>query len=293
MRDSLASLNEAPADAFVAALGGVFEHAPWVAASVASRRPFATLADLFVAMRTAVLDQGEDRRLELLRSHPELAGAAARSGNMTVESVAEQGSAGLDRLSSARAAMFDGLNRAYKERFGFPFIICVRRHGRDSLLREFQRRVVLGIYEERMTALGEVFRIAALRLDSLVDAPDRLPVSGRLSTHVLDTATGVPAEGVAITLVELSEAGERPVATAVTNANGRTDAPLIADRPIPRATYELRFGLGDYFRSKGTPLPDLAFLDLVPIRFGAAEPEGHYHVPLAASPWSYSTYRGS
>jgi 2-oxo-4-hydroxy-4-carboxy-5-ureidoimidazoline decarboxylase len=110
---------------------------------------------------------------------------------------------------------------------------------------------------------------------------------------VLDTANGVPAEGVAVRLLELSEAGERPVAAAVTNQNGRTDAPLIAERPVPRATYELRFSLGEYFRARGTPTADLPFLDVVPIRFGIAEPEGHYHVPLAASPWSYSTYRGS
>ena len=293
MRHRLDSLNQVPSADFVAALGSLFEHAPWVATPVVSRRPFETLADLFAAMRHAVLTSDEERRLDLLRSHPELAGAAARSGNMTAESVAEQGSAGLDRLPAGRVALFDELNRAYRERFGFPFIVCVRRHGSDSLLREFQRRVELDPHAERSTALDEVFRIAALRLDALVEGPDRLPVSGRLSTHVLDTANGVPAEGVALTLVELSEAGERPVASTVTNANGRTDTPLVAERPIPRATYELRFALGDYFRTRGTPMPDLPFLDLVPIRFGVAEPEGHYHVPLTASPWSYSTYRGS
>jgi 2-oxo-4-hydroxy-4-carboxy-5-ureidoimidazoline decarboxylase len=293
MRQSLSSQNQKPSADFVTALGGIFEHAPWVAAAVASRRPFDTLAELFAAMRRSVLESDGERRLDLLRSHPELAGAAARSGNMTAESVAEQGSAGLDRLPSGRVALFEELNRTYREKFGFPFIICVRRHGSDSLLREFQRRVELTPDIERATALDEVFRIAALRLDALVEAPDRLLVSGRLSTHVLDTAHGVPAEGVAVTLVELSEAGERPVASTVTNANGRTDAPLIAERPIPRATYELRFALGDYFRALGAPVADLPFLDLVPIRFGVAEPEGHYHVPLTATPWSYSTYRGS
>ncbi len=292
-RLGLDSLNHAPSSEFVGALGGIFEHAPWVAAAVASRRPFGSLADLFAAMRQVVLDSDEERRLDLLRGHPELAGAAARSGNMTAESVAEQGSAGLDRLPSRRVALFEELNQTYRERFGIPFIICVRRHGGDSLLREFQRRVGSKAEDERRIALDEVFRIAALRLDALADGPDRLPVPGRLSTHVLDTANGVPAEGVAVTLVELGEAGERPVASAVTNANGRTDSPLVAERPIPRASYELRFALGDYYRARGTPLADPPFLDVVPIRFGVAEPEGHYHVPLAASPWSFSTYRGS
>ena len=110
---------------------------------------------------------------------------------------------------------------------------------------------------------------------------------------MLDTANGVPAEGVAIELVELSSEGARPVASARTNGSGRTDAPLIGERPIPVGAYELRFDLGGYFRGQGAALPAPAFLDVVPIRFGVAEPEGHYHVPLAASPWSYSTYRGS
>jgi 2-oxo-4-hydroxy-4-carboxy-5-ureidoimidazoline decarboxylase len=212
MRHRLDSLNHVADADFVAALGGIFEHAPWVAAAVASRRPFGSLAEMFEAMRQAVLESEEGRRLDVLRSHPELAGAAARSGNMTAESIAEQGSAGLDRLPPGRVALFEDLNRTYRQRFGLPFIICVRRHGSDSLLGEFQRRVELTAEVERATALDEVFRIAALRLDALVDAPDRLPVSGRLSTHVLDTANGVPAEGVAVTLVEMSEAGERPVA---------------------------------------------------------------------------------
>ncbi len=290
---TLEALNDAPSSAFVAALGGIFEHAPWVAAAAAGRRPFGTLADLFEAMRRVVQESNEEHRISLLRGHPELAGAAARSGNMTSASVAEQAAAGLDRLSGEREAEFERLNARYRERFGMPFIICVRRHGRDSVLSEFRRRVALEPETERETALAEVFRIAALRLDAQVAGPDRLPVAGRLSTHVLDTASGLPAEGVSIDLVEIARDGERPVASAVTDAGGRTDPPLVGGRPIPIGTYELRFGLGDYYRGRGIALPEPAFLDIVPIRFGIADPERHYHVPLAASPWSYSTYRGS
>lgn len=290
---TLDALNEAPTSDFVARLGGVYEHAAWVAAIVASRRPFASVADLHAAMRQVVAEAEEERRLHLLRGHPELAGAAARSGEMTAESIAEQGGAGLARLDAERAAAFEALNARYQATHGIPFIICVRRHGRDSVLREFQRRVELDPDTERATALAEVFRIAALRLDAIVAGPDRLAVAGRLSTHVLDTANGVPAEGVAIELVELADDGPRLVATAVTNAGGRTDAPLIADRPIPTAAYELRFALGDYFRARGAEPREPAFLDVVPIRFGVCEPEAHYHVPLVATPWSYSTYRGS
>lgn len=116
---------------------------------------------------------------------------------------------------------------------------------------------------------------------------------GRLSTHVLDTVNGRPAAGVAITLERLHADGSRErLAQLVTNADGRTEAPLLSGPLLP-GTYELSFAIGAYFRSLGTTLPEPAFLDLVPIRFGIAEPEGHYHVPLLASPWSYSTYRGS
>lgn len=290
---TLEALNDAPSSAFVAALGGIFEHAPWVAVAAAGRRPFATLADLFAAMRRIVRESDDGHRASLLAGHPELGGAAARSGNMTPDSVAEQAGAGLDRMSAEREAEFDRLNARYRERFGMPFIICVRRHGRDSMLSEFRRRVALEPEAERESALAEVFRIAALRLDAQVAGPDRLPVAGQLSTHVLDTASGLPAEGVAIDLVEIATDGERPVASAVTDAGGRTDPPLVAGRPVPIGTYELRFRLGDYHRGRAVALPEPAFLDVVPIRFGIAEPERHTHVPLAASPWSYSTYRGS
>lgn len=116
---------------------------------------------------------------------------------------------------------------------------------------------------------------------------------GRLSTHVLDTVNGRPAAGIAITLERLNSDGTRAqLAQAVTNADGRTDAPLLTGTLTP-GSYELSFAIGAYFRGLGTALPAPPFLDIVPIRFGISEPEGHYHVPLLASPWSYSTYRGS
>jgi 2-oxo-4-hydroxy-4-carboxy-5-ureidoimidazoline decarboxylase len=118
-------------------------------------------------------------------------------------------------------------------------------------------------------------------------------VTGRLSTHVLDTHAGRPAAGIAIDLYEL--AGERAhrIARAITNADGRTDSPLIGGRPLPIGRYELRFAIGDHFRSRAIDSGDPPFLDIVPLRFSIAEPEGHYHVPLLCTPWSYSTYRGS
>ena len=116
---------------------------------------------------------------------------------------------------------------------------------------------------------------------------------GRLSTHVLDTMNGTPAAGVRVELYALEGEGRRLVASATTNADGRTDRPLLSDDDSLEGTYELVFHVGDYFRGKGAALPVPAFLDVVPVRFGIADPAAHYHVPLLVSPWSYSTYRGS
>jgi len=116
---------------------------------------------------------------------------------------------------------------------------------------------------------------------------------GRLSTHVLDTHSGRPAAGVAIELFVISPEGERLVKRAVTNADGRTDAPLLAGDEYAPGVYELRFHVGAYFRANGVSLPEPAFIDVAPVRFGMAGADGHYHVPLLCSPWSYATYRGS
>lgn len=291
---TLDQLNAMPAADFTAALADIYEHSPWVAEAAAKQRPYPSLAALHEAMVAAVKAAPAEARMKLITSHPDLAGKAARAGALTKDSTSEQTSAGLDRLSEADYARFHQLNDAYKAKFGIPFIVCVRRHTKDSILGEFERRLAHGDATEIDTALGEIFRIGALRLDQRVSAPDKLPVAGHLSTHVLDTHSGKPAEGVAIELWELSRDGAaRLIVKTATNKDGRTDAPLISGRPVPIGTYELRFALGGYFRSRDVPLAAPPFLDVVPIRFGVAEPEGRYHVPISASPWAYGTYRGS
>ena len=291
---ALADLNAADEAGFMAALGDVYEHALWVAQAASRQRPFVTLAALHNAMMAAVRAAPADQQVALIKGHPDLAGKAARAGAMTVDSKAEQASAGLDRLSETEFAQFHRLNNAYREKFGIPFIICARRHSKDSILQQFERRLQNSAAAETDTALGEIFRIAALRLDQRLEAADRLDVHGRLSTHVLDTHSGRPAAGVAIELLELSVSGEpRVIARGMSNRDGRTDAPLIRERPLPIGRYELRFHVGDYFARLKARQDDPPFLDVVPVRFAIAEPEGHYHVPLLVTPWSYSTYRGS
>ena len=115
---------------------------------------------------------------------------------------------------------------------------------------------------------------------------------GFLTTHVLDTALGTPAAGLKIELYDLS--GDTPtlIATKITNADGRTDGPILPTKDFKTGEYELVFHAGDYLRGQGGNLPEPLFLDLIPIRFGMAQ-DDHYHVPLLLSPFGFSTYRGS
>ena len=115
---------------------------------------------------------------------------------------------------------------------------------------------------------------------------------GKLSTHILDTVHGGPAANVLIELYSM-EPSPKLLVTVRTNADGRTDAPLLKDADVKRGRYRLVFHVGEHFRSKGVLLPDPPFVDVVPIDFGIAEDGGSYHVPLVCSPWTYSTYRGS
>jgi 5-hydroxyisourate hydrolase len=115
-----------------------------------------------------------------------------------------------------------------------------------------------------------------------------------LTTHVLDITRGGPAERVRVELYEFADGGQRTlIADVMTNADGRTDGPLISAKDARIARFELVFHAGDYFRRQGVKTAEPPFLDLIPIHFAIADPAAHYHVPLLVSPWSYSTYRGS
>jgi len=291
---ALVDLNACSKDDFVTSLANIFEYSPWIAEQVAASRPFAGVRPLFEAMKSAVDRAAPELRLALIKAHPDLANKTQRAAGLTAESNAEQNSVGLDRLSDAEFEAFERVNNAYRARFGFPYIVCVRRHTKDSILRDFERRLPNDVATETRTSIAEICRIAALRLDQLVTGDDRLQVHGRLSTHVLDTHSGRPAAGIEVELVELSELGaSRVVTRAITNADGRTDAPLIGGRPVPIGRYELVFSVGKYFAARQVPMSDPPFLDSIPLRFAVSDPEGHLHVPLLVTPWSYSTYRGS
>ncbi|HWV43267.1 2-oxo-4-hydroxy-4-carboxy-5-ureidoimidazoline decarboxylase [Pseudorhodoplanes sp.] len=289
---TLESLNSLPLPAFSGAVGDVFEHASWVADAAFGHRPFASVAALHDAMMGVVRSSPPERQLAFIRAHPEL-GSKVRRLDLTADSQAEQGSLGLDRLSDAEFKKFSELNAAYADKFGIPFIICVRRHTRDSILREYERRLANDPDTERKAALDEIALITRLRLVARVDGPGKPKTEGRLSTHVLDNVRGKPAQGVKITLYEVGASARSLLKESVTNADGRTDEPLIAGEPLRIGSYELQFDVAQYFTENAVAQSAPPFLDVVPIRFSIAEPEGHYHVPLLVTPWSYSTYRGS
>ena len=288
---SLDAVNAMPLADFVGLLAPVFEKAPWIATAAAAARPFATVKALHEAMFAAIAVTPEAMRLGFIRGHPDLGGSAARTRAMTDESVAEQSSLGLDRLPDAQFAHFQSINDAYRARFGFPFMICVRRHTRASILVEFERRLHNDAETELAAAMHEVFLITRLRLVDLVEGPGLPHTKGHLSTHVLNTATGRPASGVEVELFEVDDQDTASLTRAVTNEEGRTAEPLLAGAPLRIGSYELRFHVAHYFAAIAGAHP--AFLSVIPVRFAIAEPEGRYHIPLLVTPWSYSTYRGS
>jgi 2-oxo-4-hydroxy-4-carboxy-5-ureidoimidazoline decarboxylase len=168
-------LNRCSPDQFVAAVGPVFEHSPWIAAAAVSRRPFASRAALHVALCDAVKAAGEARQVALIQAHPDLVGRAV----LTAESSREQASAGLGfmDLTAEDRARFDDYNSAYKARFGFPFVICARKNKKEAILRAFPERLTHTRDVEIATALDQIFQIAALRLADLL--PDANEGEGR------------------------------------------------------------------------------------------------------------------
>jgi OHCU decarboxylase len=167
---TLAALNDATPAAFVATLGTIYEHSPWVAQRSLTKRPFSDIAALATAMASIVAQATEAEQTALILAHPDLAGRLARAGALEAASAGEQAGLGLDRLSDAEFDRFDQLNTAYRTRFGFPFIIAVKRHTRASVLAAFEARLNHDHATERATALREIDLIARLRLDSLLAA---------------------------------------------------------------------------------------------------------------------------
>ncbi|WP_018426051.1 2-oxo-4-hydroxy-4-carboxy-5-ureidoimidazoline decarboxylase [Hoeflea sp. 108] len=167
-------INRMGSEEFVSALGLIFENSPWVARSAWDSRPFVNAETLHGVMFDQVLQRDASARIEFLRAHPDLAGKEAKEGRMTTESTAEQGTAGLDRLSSGEAALIDDLNRRYRARHGFPFVICVRHYTKAGIFAEFTHRLERGTDMELEEALRQISYISRYRLGSML-APAAAP----------------------------------------------------------------------------------------------------------------------
>lgn len=158
-------INALSVEAFVARFGFLFEYSPWIVERAAALRPFADIDAMHAALMQVVAEAGEDAQLALLRAHPQLADKVAIARGLTAESAAEQASAGLDRLTPDEFETFQARNTAYFERFGFPFIVCVRLTDKAGILHAMAERATHSPGEERATALSEVGKIVRLRLE--------------------------------------------------------------------------------------------------------------------------------
>ena len=163
-------INQCEETRFIELLGGIFEHSPWVAELVYDRRPYASREALHEIMAEAVRRAPRFQRMALLCNHPELAGREARAGNLTRDSRREQSGAGLDQCSIAELEHIQLLNRAYREKFEFPFIIAVSGLDKRQIIEAMERRLRNEQSDEFATALGEVEKIARIRIDALIDA---------------------------------------------------------------------------------------------------------------------------
>ena len=152
---------------FVERYGPLFEHSPWVAEAAWDNGPFHDREALARGLENAMYAAPRDRQLALIRAHPDLAGRAAVEGSLTASSQREQAAAGLDRLTPQEYETFTRTNTAYRERFGFPFVVCAREHSKDSILRTAAERLDHEPEQEIDVALGEIAKIARLRLEDL------------------------------------------------------------------------------------------------------------------------------
>jgi len=164
MQTQLTTLNSYSREDFIRVCGPFFENSPWIGERTFEQRPFMTRDALYAALCDTVRRASEPERIELIASHPDLVGKLAREGKVTRESSAEQSAAGLTRLTDSEIEQFERYNAAYREKFGFPFVICARENKKDAILKAFPVRLNNSRHQEIQTALQEIFKIARLRL---------------------------------------------------------------------------------------------------------------------------------
>jgi 2-oxo-4-hydroxy-4-carboxy-5-ureidoimidazoline decarboxylase len=165
---SLSRLNQLDRIEFVSVVGPIFEHSPWIAEMAWPEKPFATAEELHCVLCNIVRNAGLEKQLNLIRAHPDLVGRAALAGTLTRESTREQASASLNKLSPEEIKLFQEQNTAYREKFGFPFVICARLNKKEAILAGFEKRLLNTREEEIQIGLAEIFKIAEFRLRDLI-----------------------------------------------------------------------------------------------------------------------------
>jgi len=167
---NLTQINSLSREDFVCVIGPVFEDSPWVADATWSKRPFKSLDLLHGALCKTVQTSTEAKQVDLIRAHPDLAGRAAQSGTLTPASTSEQTSAGLNKLSDEEIARFQKSNQSYRDKFGFPFVVCARLNKKEAILKGLEVRLKHSRKEEIKTALAEIEEIAYLRLQDIIES---------------------------------------------------------------------------------------------------------------------------
>ncbi|MDQ3637098.1 MAG: 2-oxo-4-hydroxy-4-carboxy-5-ureidoimidazoline decarboxylase [Actinomycetota bacterium] len=170
---TLDRVNELDQEGFVTRYGSLFEHSPWVAEEAWRSRPFGSVEEMWRAFEDAMYAAPRERRLDLIRAHPDLAGKAAVADELTQESKREQASAGLNRLSPEEFEAFTRMNREYREKFDLPMVVCVREHTKESIMENVQSRLENSRDEEIRTALAEISKISHYRLLDLIERRER------------------------------------------------------------------------------------------------------------------------
>jgi OHCU decarboxylase len=168
-RHTMAELNALGVEDFVRVIGSVFEHSPWIAREASGQRPFAGTHEILDALCDTVRNASDDQKLALIRAHPDLVSRAALAGTLTLASTAEQAAAGLNKLTPEEMALFQKQNEAYRRKFGFPFVICARLNKKEAILGGFSQRLQNSGEQEIQAALQEIFKIASLRLQDLIE----------------------------------------------------------------------------------------------------------------------------
>ena len=252
---------------------------PRWASEVAAARPFATPGELLSFAELAAPDWTEAEIDAALVHHPRIGERPAGSGSEAQFSRGEQASvSGLDGLSERLLAG----NRDYEEKFGRVFLIRAAGRSGEEILDNLRQRLGNTSAEELPVIAAQLRDIAILRLRKLLGV-----ARSHITTHVLDTAAGKPAAGVAASLWSLRDGGWNQVGEGTTDGDGRISS--LGPEELPPGTYRIDFATGDYFDATGTD----TFFPSVSLTFTLANPEQHYHVPLLLSPFAYSTYRGS